>query len=236
MSRTTASCLNGIETRNARFGSVGIRPSIEAIQEFKIQRSTFGAEFGRSSAIINTTLRSGTNEIHGSVFDFWQNRELNGTDFFLNRTGRAKPPLNYHNFGTAIGGPLTIPKVYKGENRTFWFFNYEGVRQRSSAAATGLYPSRAQLGRESGRRQHGHGDLPAGALRFCQANPGSRKCANVIDPSSGLPFAGNVIPTNRLDPTTQLALQYIPTPNVSVPSEFAVVPDVQHGWHTKPDQ
>src|SRR6187402_887623 len=60
--------LNGIETRNARFGSVGIRPSIEAIQEFKIQRSTFGAEFGRSSAVVNTTLRSGTNGLHGSVF------------------------------------------------------------------------------------------------------------------------------------------------------------------------
>src|SRR2546422_616598 len=70
--------LNGIETRNARFGSVGIRPSIEAIEEFKIQRSTFGAEFGRSSAVVNTTMRSGTNGLHGSVFDFFQNRELNG--------------------------------------------------------------------------------------------------------------------------------------------------------------
>lgn len=215
--------LNGIETRNARFGSVGIRPSIEAIQEFKIQRSTFGAEFGRSSAIINTTLRSGTNEIHGSVFDFWQNRELNGTDFFLNRTGRAKPPLNFHNFGTAIGGPVTIPKLYRGENRTFWFFNYEGVRQRSSSAATGLYPSRAQLAGNLADDSTGTGIFPR-STAFCQANPSSRKCADVLDPNTRLPFPGNVIPSSRLDPTTQLALQFIPTPNVAVPPNLPTFP------------
>ncbi len=209
--------LNGIETRNARFGSVGIRPSIEAIQEFKIQRSTFGAEFGRSSAVVNTTLRGGTNELHGSVFDFWQNRELNGTDFFLNRTARANPPLNFHDFGTAIGGPVWIPKVYNGKNRTFWFFNYEGVRQRSSSAATGIYPSRAQLQGNLSDDSTGTGIFPRGSA-VCAANPASRKCADVIDPlaSPRAPFAGNVIPANRLDPTTQLAVQFMPVPNVAI--------------------
>ena len=209
--------LNGIETRNARFGSVGIRPSIEAIEEFKIQRSTFGAEFGRSSAIVNTTLRRGTNGLHGSVFDFWQNRELNGTDFFLNRTSRPSPPLNQHNFGTAVGGPVRIPKLYDGRNRTFWFFNYEGFRQRSSSAATGLYPSRAQLQGNLADDTTGTGIFPRSSA-FCQGNPGARRCVDVIDPFSGLPFPGNVIPTARLDPTTQLALQYIPAPNVVVPA------------------
>jgi hypothetical protein len=215
--------LNGIETRNARFGSVGIRPSIEAIQEFKIQRSTFGAEFGRSSAIINTTLRSGTNELHGSVFDFWQNRELNGTDFFLNRTGRAKPPLNYHNFGTAVGGPVTIPKLYNGENRTFWFFNFEAVRQRSSSAATGLYPSAAQLNGNLADDSVGTGIFPRSSP-FCASNPNSRKCADVIDHTNGLPFPGNVIPANRLDATTKLAVQFIPAPNVAAPLNSPTFP------------
>lgn len=209
--------LNGIETRNARFGSVGIRPSIEAIQEFKIQRSTFGAEFGRSSAVVNTTLRGGTNDLHGSVFDFWQNRELNGTDFFLNRTGRSAPPLNFHNFGTAVGGPVMIPKVYNGKNRTFWFFNYEGQRQRSSSAATGLYPSRAQLQGNLADDSTGTGIFPTGSP-VCAAAPTSRKCANVFDPlaSPRAPFAGNIIPASRLDRTTQLAVQFIPVPNVAV--------------------
>ena len=215
--------LNGIETRNARFGSVGIRPSIEAIQEFKIQRSTFGAEFGRSSAIVNTTLRSGTNGLHGSVFDFWQNRELNATDFFLNRTSRSNPPLNQHNFGTAVGGPVMIPKVYDGKNRTFWFFNYEGVRQRSSSAATALYPSLAQLGGNLADDSTGTGILPRSSA-LCTANPAARRCVDVIDYTSGLPFPNNVIPANRIDPTTKLAHQFIPSPNVAVPANSVNFP------------
>jgi hypothetical protein len=208
--------LNGIETRNARFGSVGIRPSIEAIQEFKIQRSTFGAEFGRSSAVVNTTMRAGTNDLHGSLFEFFQNRELNGTDFFLNRTGRSKPPLNQHNFGTAVGGPVFLPKLYNGKNRTFWFFNYEGFRQRVSSAATANYPSRAQLAGNLADDSAGTGLLPRSSP-LCQASPNARKCVNVLDPNTGIPFPNNVIPASRLDPTTQLALPFIPTPNVTVP-------------------
>jgi hypothetical protein len=207
--------LNGIETRNARFGSVGIRPSIEAIQEFKIQRSTFGAEFGRSAAIINTTMRAGTNDLHGSVFDFFQNRELNANDFFLNRTSRPKPPLNQHNFGTAIGGPVLIPKLYNGKNRTFWFFNYEGFRQRVSSAATAIYPSRAQLEGNLADDSAGTGILPRSSA-ICQANPSARKCVDVIDPGTGQPFPGNVIPANRIDAINRIAFQYFPLPNVAV--------------------
>jgi hypothetical protein len=186
--------LNGIQTRNARFGSVGIRPSIEAIQEFKIQRSTFGAEFGRSASIINTTLRGGTNELHGSEFDFWQNRVMNATDFFLNRTGRVKPPLNLHNFGTAVGGPVLIPGLYNGRNRTFWFFNYEAQRQRVSSAATAIYPSRAQLEGNLADDSAGTGILDRGSA-LCLANP-----------------------------TARLAFQFIPTPNVSVAAGQTLFP------------
>jgi hypothetical protein len=208
--------LNGIETRNARFGSIGIRPSIEAIQEFKVQRSTFGAEFGRSAAIINTTMRGGTNELHGSVFEFWQNRELNANDFFLNATNRAKAPFNQNNFGTAVGGPVVIPKLYKGTNRTFWFFNYEESRQRISSSATALYPTEAQYRGNLADDSAGTGIFPKSSA-ICQANPTSRKCQDVIDPFSGLPFPGNLIPSNRLDPQTQLATQYAVVPNLGVP-------------------
>lgn len=208
--------LNGIETRNARFGSVGVRPSIEAIQEFKVQRSTFGAEFGRSAAIINTTMRAGTNELHGSVFEFWQNRELNATDFFLNASGRSKAPFNHNNFGTAVGGPVIIPKLYNGRNKTFWFFNFEAQRQRISSSATGLYPSEAQLRGNLADDSAGTGIFPKSSA-ICQANPSARKCQDVIDPFSGLPFPGNVIPADRLDPQTQLALPFVVRPNLAVP-------------------
>lgn len=207
--------VNGIETRNARFGNAGIRPSVDAIQEVKIQRSTFGAEFGRSAAIINTTIKSGTNRLHASVFEFHRDERFDATDFFLNRTGRAKQPFEQNNFGTAVGGPLTVPGIYDGRNRTFWFFNYEGFRQNVTSSATGLYPSEAQLRGNLADDSAGTGLFPTSSA-FCQANA-SRKCVDVIDPATGLPFPGNIIPTGRLDPITQLATQYTVLPNVQVP-------------------
>ncbi len=98
--------VNGIETRNSRFGNAGIRPSADAVEGFRVQRSTFGAEFGRSSAIINTTIKSGTNDLHLAVFGFIRNRNLDANDFFANRTGRPKPAFTQNNFGTAVGGQV----------------------------------------------------------------------------------------------------------------------------------
>ena len=208
--------VNGIETRNARFGNAGMRPSIDAVQEFKIQRSTFGAEFGRSAAVINTTIKSGTNQFHASVFEFFRDERFDATDFFLNRTDRDKPPFRQNNFGTAIGGPLTVPGMYNGRNRTFWFFNYEGFRQEVTSSATGLYPSEAQLRGNLADDSAGTGLFPRNSA-FCQANSGSRKCIDIIDPTTGVAFPGNVIPQNRLDPITQLATQYTVFPKVQVP-------------------
>jgi Carboxypeptidase regulatory-like domain len=136
--------VDGIETRNSRFGSAGIRPSADAVEEFSVQRATFGAEFGRSSAIINTTIRSGTNGLHLTLFEFLRNRNMDANDFFANRSGSKKPAFNQNDFGVAVGGPVELP-FYKGKNKTFWFFNYEGFRQRQATTSTGLYPSPAQM-------------------------------------------------------------------------------------------
>lgn len=216
--------LNGIETRNSRFGSVGIRPSVDAIQEFKVQRSTFGAEFGRSASIINTTLKSGTNDLHLTVFEFLRNRNLDANNFFNNAAGKPKAPFTQNNFGVAVGGPVLLPKLYSGRNRTFWFFNYEGFRQREGITSTALYPSRAQLAGNLADDSTGTGFLPTSAP-LCQANPSSRKCVDVIDPLSGQPFPGNVIPANRIDPIVAKVLPYIPLPNVAVASNTAAFPN-----------
>jgi len=221
--------VNGIETRNARFGSAGVRPSAEAIQEFRVQRSTFGAEFGRSSAIINTSIKQGTNEIHGSLYEFFRNKELDANDFFANRSGQERPPFNQNNFGVAVGGPVV-------QNKTFWFFNYEGFRQREGVTRTGLYPSRAQLSGDLADDSAGTGFLPASSLA-CQQNPGP-KCVDLVDPFSGDPFPNNRIPESRLDPITQEAIPFIVVPNVSVeggrtrfPSFNSVgAPSVSNDW------
>ncbi|MGH9163389.1 MAG: TonB-dependent receptor domain-containing protein, partial [Vicinamibacteraceae bacterium] len=215
--------VNGIETRNARFGNAGIRPSIDAIEEIKIQRSTFGAEFGRSSAIVNTTIKSGTNLLHGSVFEFFRDDALDATDFFLNSTDREKGPLEQNNFGTAVGGPVMLPALYDGRNRTFWFFNYEGFRQRFSSSATGMYPSAAQLAGDLADDSAGTGLFPTSSS-LCRATPSSAKCVDVIDPTTGRPFPGNVIPSDRLDPTTQLATEFTVLPNVEVPRNSPDLP------------
>src|SRR5437588_11268634 len=176
--------VNGVETRNSRFGSAGIRPSADAIEEFSVQRSTFGAEFGRSSAIINTTIRSGTNSLHLAVFEFLRNRNFDANDFFANRTGSKKPAFTQNNFGTAIGAPVWFPG-YNGRNRTFWFFNYEGFRQRQANTSTGLYPSAAQMAGNLADDSAGTGIFPLGSP-VCQANPSSKKCHDVIDPNTAV--------------------------------------------------
>jgi len=219
--------INGIESRNARFGSVGLRPSPEAIQEFKAQTSNFSAEFGRSSAIINTTIRSGANTLHGSAYEFIRNSSLDAGDFFLNLANAPKPQFQQNNFGASFGGPIVLPHIYNGSDKTFFFMNYEGLRSRQGISGTSLVPSRAQLAGDLADDSAGTGIFPTSSP-LCTSNPSSPKCVNVIDPTTGLPFPGNVVPTNRLDPVAQKWLAFIPTPNVAVPPGQAQPPSFNY--------
>ncbi|HZO98803.1 MAG TPA: TonB-dependent receptor [Terriglobia bacterium] len=205
--------VDGIESRNARFGSVGLRPSVDAIQEFKMQTSNFSAEFGRSSAIINTTIKSGTNSLHGTAFEFLRNSSLDANDFFFNKSGTPIPPFKQNNFGFSLGGPVVLPKVYHGQDKTFFFINYEGLRSRRGLTGEALVPTRAQLAGNLADDSAGTGILPTDSP-FCTSNPSSVKCVNVIDPTTGQPFPGNIIPTNRISPFVQKWAQFVPTPNV----------------------
>lgn len=208
--------LNGIETRASRFGATSLRPSVDAIQEFRIQRSTFGAEFGRSAGIVNTTLRSGTNDPHLTMWEFHNNPALNAYGFFDKSAGvlRPKSAFTRNNFGVATGGPVLLPKVYSGRDRTFFFFNYEAWRQTSRSNATGVFPSAAQLGGNLADNSAGTGITPAGTCG------NGRWCYNVLDPltktdaKNGLPFPGNVIPASRLDSITQKVIPFTPVPNI----------------------
>lgn len=207
--------VNGIETRNARFGTAGIFLSPDAIQEFRVQRTTFGAEFGLSAAVVNMAIRSGTNTVHGDVFELNRNRDYAANDYFLNQEGLPSPPFNQNNFGATIAGPVFIPKLYDGRNRSFFMFNFEGFRQVQGNVLTGTYPSAAQLAGNLADDSAGTGIYPLDSP-FCATNPGSLKCANVTNPSTGLPYPGNVIPSSQFNAIDQLALPYIPKPNVAV--------------------
>ena len=118
----------------------------DSVQEFKVDTNTFSAEYGRAAGgIFNVVTKAGTNDPHFTLYEFFRNDQLNANDFFANKGGSARPPFKFNQFGGSVGGPVEIPKVYDGKNKTFFFGNFEtGAvrpgpyvhRQRAYAAAT----------------------------------------------------------------------------------------------------
>src|SRR5215216_5325713 len=133
--------INGVNLNDMVQNQITFQPSINTVQEFKVDNSTFSAEYGRNSgAIVNIATRSGSNDYHGEFFEFLRNEALDARNFFDAR----KPPFKRNQFGLNIGGPLHIPHFgeggspfsYNGKNRTFFFFSYEGLRQRQGLTLT----------------------------------------------------------------------------------------------------
>ncbi|HEV8430723.1 MAG TPA: carboxypeptidase regulatory-like domain-containing protein [Pyrinomonadaceae bacterium] len=133
--------INGVNLNDMVQNQITFQPSINTVQEFKVDNSTFSAEYGRNSgAIVNIATRSGTNDYHGEFFEFLRNDVLDARNFFDAR----KPPFRRNQFGFNIGGPIHLPHFgeggpilsYNGKNRTFFFFSYEGLRQRQGLTLT----------------------------------------------------------------------------------------------------
>ena len=107
------------------------------MEEFKVKTSSFSAEFGRSAgAIISATTKSGTNQFHGSAWEFLRNEKLDANNFFSNAGRVARQPFKQNQFGVHDRRPAGIPKLYNGKNRTFFFADYEGTRRRTTASST----------------------------------------------------------------------------------------------------
>lgn len=185
--------LDGINNNTTDNNQAPVLPSPDAIAEFKVQSSLLPAEFGRGlGGTINISLRSGTNDFHGTLFHFLRNVELDANNFF--NAGRAKPPFQQNQFGVALGGPVYLPKVYNGKNRTFWFANYQGTRVRKGLTRLFTVPTAAMRA----------GDFTG--------------LSTIFDPdtTSGntrQPFAGNRVPATRFDPVMQRYLPLYPLPN-----------------------
>jgi hypothetical protein len=117
-----------------------IQPSVDAIQEFKVQTNAYSAEFGRGNgAIVNATIKSGTNDLHGDVYEFLRNDKLDARNFF----DQTKPEYRQNQFGVTLGGPVRLP-FYDGHNRTFFFGDYEGLRIRQGQTSVSTVPTDAQ--------------------------------------------------------------------------------------------
>src|SRR5579885_2306090 len=126
-----------------------VRPPVDAIQEFKIQTSNYSAQFGRAGgAILNATVKSGTNQVHGDAWEFLRNSGLDAANFFENANNQPKGEYRQNQFGATLGGPIVIPHVYNGKNKTFFFIDYEGTRIRQATPFISTVPT--ALERSSG--------------------------------------------------------------------------------------
>src|SRR3954451_15855157 len=130
--------LDGISINEQLFDGVILRPSVDAINEFKVQVNSFSAEYGRGNAVVNATIKSGTNNFHGSVYEFLRNDKLDARNFFL----AQKAPYRQNQFGVAAGGPVMLPK-FNGRDKSFFFLNYEGTRIRQGRTFNTIVPSEA---------------------------------------------------------------------------------------------
>lgn len=204
--------IDGASTRRAQNGTFfsEVAPGPNAFQEFTISTSTYSAEFGNSSGgVVNFTIKSGGNEFHGEAYDLLRNKALNANSFLNNALGFKKPEDSQNDFGGNIGGPVWIPKIYNGRNRTFFFFNYEGYRFSQSETVTVSVPT---LRMRSGDFSELLTD-PAVLRQFPNG-------VQVYDPTQP-PATRAAIPGNRLDqyrggavidPVGLAALQRFPEP------------------------
>jgi hypothetical protein len=181
-----------------------IIPSIEAVQEVKLQINTYDAEVGRTGGgTFNSFLKSGTNQLHGSGFGYtWMQPWLANT-FFGNAAGTPIYNQPFYNYGGSIGGPVIIPKVYNGRNKTFFWITGEAYRQSEAASTTANVPTPLEK---------------TGDFSLSKYTNGTKQV--IYDPLSGSPrqaFAGNVIPPSRLNPVGLALASYYPSPNFATP-------------------
>jgi len=169
-----------------------VYPSVEAIEEFKIHRNSYGAEFGQASgAQINIVTRRGSNAYQGSVFYFGRNDALNATNYFLKQAGKEKDALDRHDFGWTFGGPLIQDKLH-------FFASQEWNREKRGTTRAQFVPTALERA----------GDFSGPSIAGCSPS-------TPVDPLTGAPFPGNRIPANRLSPGGLLYLQLYPLPNTT---------------------
>jgi hypothetical protein len=163
--------LDGASNIDTALGTPAVILSVDAIQEFKEQTATYSAEYGFSANQINIVSKTGTNELHGAAFWFVRNDALDANNYFNNLVGKAKSKLRQNQYGFVAGGPLWIPKLYNGRDKSFWLVNYEGLHVRTGFQSFNNVPTTDQL-----------------AGRFTTP---------ITDPLTGQPFPDNTIPQAR---------------------------------------
>jgi hypothetical protein len=204
----------GVGTPN----NLTLAPPPDATSEFRVQTSTYDAQYGRTGGgTVNVGLKSGTNSFHGNIYDYWRNTVLNANTFDGNLSGQGKVAFHWNQPGVEVDGPVVIPKLYNGRNRTFFMYNWEDVRDGVPFPQTyTVATSDERAGKFSGLLSAGGQPVTVyDPLTSCGSGAaGAPACAPGQALYDRTPFAGNVIPASRIDPVAAKVLSYIPLPNV----------------------
>ena len=184
---------------------VAYNPPMDAVTEVKAESFQADAAYGHTGGgTVNIITRSGSNQFHGTLYEFNQNSAFNATPFFTNKSGAKKPVSRFNQYGGSFSGPVTLPKIFDGKNKVFFMFAYEGVSDALPAPTTNTMPTQAER----------NGDFAA------LLNVGS--IYQIFDPNTGVAqggrisrqaFAGNIIPSSRISAIAKNYLQYYALPN-----------------------
>jgi hypothetical protein len=191
--------LDGIENTDLNFNSYMLLPSVDALEEFKVESGIFGAEFGRAVAQINASTRSGTNAFHGTVFEFMRNAKMDAKNFF-DPQDKPIPPFTRNQYGTTLGGPVISSKL-------FFMFNWEGLREKKSLTNNASLPLSAWRTGDFSNLRDNAGNL---IVIYDPATRVFDAAGNVV--RAPTPFPDNKIPANRIHQASRKLVDYYPIP------------------------
>lgn len=238
-SNTTAVLLDGQDTRNNSTLDNAYTPPQETVQEVRFITNNFSAEYGRSAGgIVAAAGKTGANLVHGSAYDYFKNDKLNANSWNNNRNSVLRGRQRHNEYGFTLSGPVYIPKVYNGRNKTFFFFNWEQVNDHGVSTPAANVPTVLQ----------GGGD-------FSQTFTSANALIKIYDPLTTVAdssqksgwsrsvFPGNVIPSNRIDPIVKKIVSYFPAPTLGISptiqtnwsANFAQITHTDK-WYTRADQ
>lgn len=215
--------INGSQTRGNEFlldgapnnsqaggNNIAYVPPVDSVQEFKIQTNSYDAQYGKTSGgIVNVSLKSGTNDLHGTIYEFARRNGWDANSFQNNARGAPRSGHFLDQYGGQVGGPVYLPKLYNGRDKTFFMFNYEGYKEGTPRPLTLSVPEPEMLNGDFSRL------VDAQGRRITIYDPATGREVNGVWVRD--PFPNNIIPPERINPVAQRILSIMPRPNTRTP-------------------
>jgi hypothetical protein len=212
--------IDGMSNYSYGAGAQQARPNVDAMQEFKMQTSGYSAQYGRlAGGIVNMTLRTGTNRFHGSLYEFFRNDALDARAFF----NPSKAKLRQNDFGATLAGPVLLPKLYNGRDRTFFLFSWESALTLNGVTQLSVVPT--DLQRQGDFSQ----TTAAGGGAYVLRDPYSTSPCTATNRAGCFP--NNIIPASRIDPIGRKIAAYYPRPNYPGANNFIAIMNSDPAWH-----